>query len=67
MTDYRCPACGCATIVTIEDFERDLQLFRCDGCGEMYAARQDDIAELGFAAVMDEWRGCYESQGRLTQ
>lgn len=67
MADYRCPACGCTTIVTIEDFERDLQLFRCDGCGEMYAARREDIFNLGCDTIMDEWRRCYESQRRLTQ
>lgn len=59
-----CPICG-GEIVCTNDFMRDLTLFKCLQCEEMYAASNRDIYNMGIDAVFAEWRRGYESQKRL--
>ena len=60
-----CPACGSGEICTTDDFMRNLHIFRCRDCGEMYAFSDEDLFTLGFEQVIREWHGSYAHQKRL--
>lgn len=61
-----CPACDSTRIETTRDFERNMHILRCRSCGEMYAFRDEDLHEFGFAQIVREWYGSYVHQKRLT-
>lgn len=46
-TSCRCPTCGSGDLVTIDDDIRDLRIFKCCSCGDMYAAQGWDVIECG--------------------
>ena len=46
-----CPICS-GEIIFAEDYMRDLKVFRCLQCGEMYAAPNRDVYTIGIDAVI---------------
>lgn len=65
--NYSCPACSSQHICTIDDFECDSTIFRCMDCGEMYAARSEDVRNLPRWVIVAEWWGSYEQTKRISE
>lgn len=66
MKTTRCPVCGCVgEIISTEDFLRNLTVFQCASCGDMYATRNEIIWEFGWQGVYRDWKFCAESRKKL--
>ena len=64
-TGPECPVCGSVEMSCTMDYERNLVIFKCGSCGEMYAARYEDVVNMGLEAVLAEWGGCHRAVKRL--
>lgn len=60
-----CPSCGAGIVVVTNDFERDLLIFRCDKCGDMFAVSIYDAGQYGVGWVFNEWRRSLARQKKL--
>ena len=65
-THVYCPWCHAMQFSMIDDFERNLSIFKCDRCGEMYAVSNEDLSNLGIEQIFKEWhRGYYQEPKAL--
>lgn len=62
-----CPACGAGPISITEDFMRNIKIFRCENCGDMYAARDEDIYVFGYRSVFEGWEICVSESKKLCE
>lgn len=60
-----CPACGSDKIATMRDIMFNLDIIRCEKCGEMYAIRTEDLYRFGIKQVIQEWHESYKQTKRL--
>ena len=60
-----CPACGSDKIITARDAMNDLDIIRCEKCGETYAIRLENLSRFGIEQVLWEWHESYKRSKKL--
>lgn len=66
VTYFFCPKCHSIQIETIDDYERNIVIFRCERCNEMYSASRADITNLGYQQIFKEWHDGYWNDVKST-